>query len=200
MINDALQPIVEQINGVSQRYNRDQAQSQFDRELQSDATRLNEDYGHLKENKEWSDAANAEYNRQFQANGNQYRPGMLSDAAARTTARFLREGKLQRSGSSDSSAAPSPGGSDSNGPASMARAFRNGNSHGAENSSGARGAEGSGNSGEPRTIDDLVSRGFLTQADKRAAMKIADKYGVSEAQYVANYMADKKSNPRFGER
>lgn len=188
----ALKPILERVEGVSKNVTQSQAQQQFDRAATTDIEELNRDYGYLKGQPEFEREASAEFAR-LTANG--YQTGMLWQAAARAANRLQREGKLR----APAAQAPAQNGS-VNGTISISRALRDQNSHGAENSAGIGGEAAGGGGAEPRSIDELVSKGILNRTEAIAARKINAKWGVSEADYVRNYMAGRSNDPHFGER
>lgn len=195
IIKDVVKPATEKVEAVDQRVSNSESAVRMRQEAEVDFNQMMEDYGHLKGNKEFMTAADSEFN-QMRASG--YRPGMAYQAAARTYNRMVREGKLQAPAQNGAQAQETQN-NNQNGTASIARTLRDQNSHGAENSSGARSGEG-GSGGEPQTLADLVSRGFYTQKDVAAVNKIMKSYGMDEKTWVRNYWADKKDNPRFGER
>lgn len=190
----ALKPILERVDGVSQNVTQSQKQQQFDRAATTDIEELNRDYGYLKGQPDFEREASAEFAR-LTANG--YQTGMLWQAAARAANKLMREGKL---GGSRTPAPNGNGNGSVNGTISMSRALRDQNSHGAENSAGIGGEAAGGGVGEPKSIDELVSKGILNRTEAVAARKINAKWGVSEADYVRNYMAGRSNDPHFGER
>jgi hypothetical protein len=191
IIDDRLKPILDKLDGVNGTVTRTQQEREFQNLIQQDKDELVQDFGYLKDNAEFRKESDILFQTLLRANNGQYLPGMLHKSASKVHAIMSREGKLSDTrgngnGSSQEIISPS-------------RAFRNGNSHGAENSSGAGGG-GEGGGGDPKTYADLQRDGILSAIDVAAAKRVNTRLGVAEADYVRRLALGRKSDKNFGER
>ncbi len=112
-----------------------------------------------------------------------FRPTDPRSAADRVYARWLKKGKL----------AATPVAQNGTAPTNLREIIRQPVTH-SDRSTSSAGARTNNGSAVPRTVAELG----LTGTEQRAALRVMKDMGLSEATYVANWLAASKDNPNFG--
>lgn len=152
--------------------------------VQDDRSAVLKEYGDWDDDSPFWKETNTEFQVRLKSRG--FYPGILKDAADSVFARQTREGKLDPK-TFGKKAAPKGEGLEE-----IIRTPKR------TDTAGSNGGRGSGVK-NPKTFEELRSAYGLTESDVRMQRRVCKDMGLDESKFVANYVAEKRANSRYGE-